>query len=148
MNHLHLVLKKQEETRYELSLKQRKMYEQIEGEFIDDIIIYSDSSFNESDREFIRSDLNKELKKQYNLFEEKMRYSNNAVPSIIMENRLIIKTDDLDGLLNKLYGLADFYQMMYKYNPLALSEPEIEEAEETEDGEEEGDEYEGQFHYY
>jgi hypothetical protein len=161
MYHLHLVLKNREETQYELSLKQCSMYEQIKEENIDDIIIYNDSRFNESDKGFIMNDLKNELKKQYgslNIYEEKMKFytikANHEgesilikdIPSISMESSLIIKTDDLDGLLNKLYGLSDFYQMMYKYKPL---EPEPENCdEENVDVVEEEDEAEEEFQYY
>jgi hypothetical protein len=158
MYHLHLVLRKHKDAQYELSLKQRKMYEQIEGDNIDDIIIYSDSCFSKLDRDFIRNDIKNELKKEYRIFYEKMRYHNigvnqgdetcliNNIPSIVMEKRIIIKTDDLEGLTNKLYSLADFYQMLFKYEPLSPIEPEINEEEI--EGIEEGDEYDGDFQYY
>ena len=135
MYHLHLVMKQKEETRYELSFRQKMMYENVAEENIDDIVIYNDSSFTEADIGFIRNDIVNELKKQYNVFEEKMRYSGNL--NIIMDSRIIITTNDVEELLMKLYGLADFYQMMYKYRLLEPQELDI--YEETENIEEGGD---------
>jgi hypothetical protein len=141
-----MVLKNKEETAYELSFKHRKMFESIDEEKINEIIIYSDNCFVESDIGFIRNDILNELKKQYNVHEEKMRYFGTL--NISMDKRIIIKTYDVEELLDKLFNLGDFYQTMYKYKPLDLDEhePEIDEDEEADDGEE--DEYESQFHYY
>lgn len=156
MYHLHFTIKENRENRYELSIKQKMMYDDLEGDnILDDIIIYSDFKFMESDINFMKNDISKELKANHKVFDSKMNYmeirvNNNGrevfIPSISYTDKIIIETEDMDGLLNQLYGLSDFYQMMYKYKPLPPPEPEIEDEEEENENEEEGGVEE--FQYY